>query len=211
MRPGLSLMRIVAGTAKGRKLRALRGQSTRPTAERVREALFDILGLRVEGARVLDLFAGTGALGLEALSRGAAEVLFIEKDPVAFRLLGENLVHCGFGARGRLLRADVRGALRSLARKGERFDLVFLDPPYRTGLLGRSLGLLGAGELLKRGAWVVAEHWGREDTPHSAGRLRRFRLSRQGEAALSFYEIAARRASVGGPGTGDAPEFVENK
>ena len=117
-------MRIVAGSKKGARIFAPKGASTRPTSDRVREAIFAILGA-VEGARVLDLFAGSGALGLEALSRGAETAVFVESDPVAVKAIERNLEKLGL--EGRIVRADVR---RHLSRENERYDVVFVDPPY---------------------------------------------------------------------------------
>ena len=121
-------MRVIAGRFGGRRLSAPRGARTRPTADRVREALFSVLG-DLEGARVLDLFAGSGALGIEALSRGAAEATFVDSAPAALRALRENLTALDLEAEVR--RADARGFLRSARKAGREYDLVFLDPPYR--------------------------------------------------------------------------------
>jgi 16S rRNA (guanine966-N2)-methyltransferase len=123
-------MRVIAGAFKGRTLQAPRGQRTRPTADRVREAVFSMLG-SVDGLRVLDLFAGSGALGIEALSRGAGRAVFVERDAAAARVLGENLGALGIGAdAAELRRGDALSALRSAFQAGETYDLVFIDPPY---------------------------------------------------------------------------------
>ncbi|MGE5188929.1 MAG: 16S rRNA (guanine(966)-N(2))-methyltransferase RsmD [Gemmatimonadota bacterium] len=149
-------MRIVAGKWRGRTLRAPKGPSVRPTLDRVREAVFDILGGRVAGKRVLDLFAGTGAMALEALSRGAASAVLVEADPRVFEVLRYNVESLGAeGAEALLL--DYRRATRALRVRRRRFDLVFLDPPY-----GRGLGAAAAEALLRAGlfapgAVVVAE------------------------------------------------------
>jgi 16S rRNA (guanine966-N2)-methyltransferase len=121
-------VRVIAGSLGGRRLSAPKGAGTRPTADRVREALFSVLG-DVEGARVLDLFAGSGALGIEALSRGAAEVTFVDSDATALKALRGNLHE--LGAEAEVRRADARSFLRSARKSGREYDLVFLDPPYR--------------------------------------------------------------------------------
>ncbi len=124
-------MRVIAGRFGGRRLSAPRGARTRPTSDRVREALFSVLG-DLEGARVLDLFAGSGALGIEALSRGAAQATFVDSAPVALRALRDNLTALEIGAEAaEVRRADARGFLRSARNTGREYDLVFLDPPYR--------------------------------------------------------------------------------
>jgi 16S rRNA (guanine(966)-N(2))-methyltransferase RsmD len=148
-------MRVIAGRYRGRRLQAPRGDATRPTSDRVREALFSVLGARVDGARVLDLFAGSGALGIEALSRGAAEATFVDSAPGAIRAVRANLEAIGAGAEVR--RADARRFLGSASAAGREYDLVFLDPPYRlTGRLGGEL-TEALPAVLAPGAVVVVE------------------------------------------------------
>ena len=149
-------MRVVAGRFGGRALVAPRGRSTRPTSDRVREALFSILGSDwVKGARVLDLFAGSGALGIEALSRGASDAAFVDSSPAAVTAIRRNLT--AFGAEAEVRRQDALGYLRGASRDARQYDLVFLDPPYRhAGALG--IGLSAAlGPVLALDARVVAE------------------------------------------------------
>ena len=148
-------MRVIAGHWGGRRLQAPRGDATRPTSDRVREALFSVLGARVDGARVLDLFAGSGALGLEALSRGAAEATFVDSAPVAIRTVRANLEALGGTAEVR--RADALRYLGSASGAARQYDLVFLDPPYRlAGRLGSEL-TAALPAVLAPGAAVVAE------------------------------------------------------
>jgi 16S rRNA (guanine966-N2)-methyltransferase len=148
-------VRVIAGVYGGRRLRAPAGSATRPTSDRVREALFSILGARVEGARVLDLFAGSGALGLEALSRGAARATFVESAQPALAVLRANVE--ALGADAEIVRADASRWLRAAPSDARQYDLVFLDPPYRRAqALGAGLSeLLPA--VLAQGALVVAE------------------------------------------------------
>lgn len=146
-------MRIIAGSAGGRRLKTLAGRATRPTADRVKEGLFSAIAARIPGARVLDTCAGSGALGLEALSRGAASALFIEADRQAAAITAANIAALGF-TEARLLRGD---ALRLLPRVEESFDLIFLDPPYDIGLLPRLLDLLSRLPLLDAAGLIVAE------------------------------------------------------
>jgi 16S rRNA (guanine966-N2)-methyltransferase len=150
-------MRVIAGRLGGRRLKAPAGARTRPTAERVREALFAMLE-DVAEARVLDLFAGSGALGIEALSRGAASAVFVERDAAALRALRENLTALGLGRDvAEVRRGDAIRALHSAHRRGENYDLVFIDPPYaRAQDLGARLGA-GLAPLLSPGARVVLE------------------------------------------------------
>jgi len=149
-------MRVTGGRLAGRRLRAPRGSAVRPTSDRVREALFARLG-DLDGAAVLDLFAGTGALGIEALSRGAAEVTFVERAGPALACLEANLAELGLTSEGRVLGAGVTAALRRLGREAVRFDLVLLDPPYASGEAEAVLAALVAEDLLRPEATVVLE------------------------------------------------------
>jgi 16S rRNA (guanine(966)-N(2))-methyltransferase RsmD len=177
-------MRIVAGLAKGRKLAVPTGRAVRPTSDRVREAVFSALGEAVDGARVLDLFAGTGALGLEALSRGAAQAVFVESGRPALVALQRNIEATGCGDRSRVISGDALAALARLAREGAEFDLVFLDPPYASDLLARSLELVVSAELLASGAHVVTEHApGRE--PESIAGLQIIAAKRYGDTSIT--------------------------
>ncbi|HWV39489.1 MAG TPA: 16S rRNA (guanine(966)-N(2))-methyltransferase RsmD [Vulgatibacter sp.] len=180
-------MRIVAGSAKGRRLAAPAGTGTRPTSDRIRESIFDILGQRFDGGAVLDLFAGSGAMGLEAISRGAERAVLVERGREAAAICEANAASLGFRDRVEVLRADAAGALRTLEGRGARFDLVFLDPPYAEGP-GPTLELLGASGLLSPCARVVAEHARRSPPGDSYATLVRTDLRTFGEPAVSFYE-----------------------
>jgi len=187
-------MRVIAGTAKGRRLRAGRGLALRPTADKVKGALFNILESRfnLESAAVLDLFAGTGALGIEALSRGAAPVTFVEQSSAAVRLLRENVRLCGFEDRARVLAMSVRRALAQLAREGARFDGVLADPPYERGLLENTLSAVAEHGLVRPGGWVIVEHHTNEAPPSEAppsvpGPLRLTQSRRYGKTGLALY------------------------
>lgn len=153
-------MRIVGGEARGRTLHAVPGSATRPTADRVRQSLFDVLGQRCDGLVVLDLYAGTGALALEALSRGAAAATLVEKDAKACAVIERNIAELGFGARCRLLRDDVG---RALTRLRTPFELVFSDPPY--ALRAAQATLEGVAPLLSPGGRLVLEMDKREALP----------------------------------------------
>jgi 16S rRNA (guanine966-N2)-methyltransferase len=150
-------MRVTGGEAKGARLRTSRGPETRPTADQVRKAIFDILGPGVDGARVLDLFAGSGALGIESLSRGAEEAIFVESSREACSIIAQNLAATGFRDKGIVRRSDAERFLSRKARPG--FDLAFLDPPYARGLgfVARMLGKLASGNWIRTGGTVVVE------------------------------------------------------
>lgn len=178
-------MRIIAGELRSRRLQAPRGLHTRPTSDRLRETLFSVLGPRIEGARFADLYAGSGAVGLEALSRGAAFVWFAEKAPPALAAIRANVA--AFQITDRYAIED-RGVAR-LLQKGLAADIVFLDPPYDAEEEYRST--LQAVGRTDQPILVVAEHASRQPLPLTFGRLQRTRLLEQGDAALSFYEVAA--------------------
>ena len=185
-------MRIIAGRFRSRTLQAPAGLSTRPTSDRLRETLFNVLAPRIEGARILDLYAGSGAVGIEALSRGAAGVEFVERAPAALAVLRKNLSRLGVTAGFRIHCAGVGSMLRKM-KAGTAFDVVFLDPPYDAlQEYAATLGLLGgaAKGLLADGAVIVAEHRKKERLEERYGELTRSRLLEQGDAALSFYAAA---------------------
>jgi 16S rRNA (guanine966-N2)-methyltransferase len=185
-------MRVIAGTYRSRILKSLKGLALRPTRDRLRETLFNVLGSGVAGARFLDLFAGTGAIGIEALSRGAAAVAFVEKHAPAAALIRRNLDSLGIEAGATVLAIDALRGLETLAKKinaaGTGFDYVFLDPPYAAAEdYTRVLKFLGSTDLVATGGIIVAEHRRKFDLPENLGSLRRFRVLKQGDAALSFY------------------------
>jgi 16S rRNA (guanine(966)-N(2))-methyltransferase RsmD len=144
-------MRVITGTARGRKLKEPKGSAIRPTTDMVKESLFNIIQNDIEGRRVLDLFAGTGQLGIEALSRGAAEVVFVDESTSAVKLIRENLAHCGFTAR-----VEQTESLSFLERCG-KFDLIILDPPYDTGLLDAALQKIQKIDILTDGGIIICE------------------------------------------------------
>ncbi|MGP8185219.1 MAG: 16S rRNA (guanine(966)-N(2))-methyltransferase RsmD [Terracidiphilus sp.] len=187
-------MRIIAGTYRSRALDAPPGLSTRPTSDRLRETLFNVLAPRIESAIFLDLFAGSGAVGLEALSRGASSVTFVERDRAALGILRGNLARLGIREGVRVHAGSVSAFLRSAARphpKPERYDVVFLDPPYDAAQeYAEVLAFLGGGgEVLAPEALIVAEHRRKVVLDERYGSLKRTRLLQQGDAALSFYVV----------------------
>jgi 16S rRNA (guanine(966)-N(2))-methyltransferase RsmD len=190
---------IIAGTLKGRRLVTPRGHRTRPTADQVRVALLDTLMPRLPGARFLDLFAGAGGVGLEALSRGAARAVFVERDASAAAALRRNVAALGVHVRVRVLAVDAGRALDRLAADGERFELVFLDPPYGAGLVEDTLGRLGTGAVTTTDAIVVAQHFTKDPPPETVGILAAFRTRRFGETTLTFFRAGAYDAQT--PGT----------
>jgi 16S rRNA (guanine(966)-N(2))-methyltransferase RsmD len=196
-------MRIIAGTFRSRTLAAPPGMSTRPTSDRLRETLFNVLAPRIQDAAFLDLYAGSGAVGLEAVSRGAARVAFVERAPTALKILHDNLARLAISSGVRVHAKSVSAFLKSATRpdpkstdpkpansKSERYDVVFLDPPYEEAKeYAITLELLGgpAQGILAPGAVVVAEHRRKQSLDEQYGNLKRTRVLEQGDAALSFY------------------------
>lgn len=186
-------MRVIAGSAKGRKLESVPGTSTRPITDRVKEALFNILGASIEGARFLDLFAGTGAVGIEALSRGAARAVFCERDRLALRTIGHNLQATGLADRARVVAGD---AFRFLRNPGdERFDFVYIAPPQYKGIWIRALLAVDEGDVLAPGGIAIVQIHPKERQDVPLRRLRLFDERRYGSTLLLFYRLEEGKAN----------------
>ena len=189
-------MRIVAGKYRSRILKSLKGNALRPTSDRLRETLFNVLGTNVAGSRFLDVFAGTGAVGIEAISRGATQVIFIENHAAAATLIRRNLDSLEIHNGAQILLFDALRGLEKIAARHKPtdapFDFVFVDPPYaEKEQYDRVLGFLGAASFLSEGSLVIAEHRRTHELPQRVGRLMQTRILRQGDAALSFFEHRA--------------------
>lgn len=187
-------MRVIAGTFRSRVLVAPRGMKTRPTSDRLRETLFNVIAPRIEGSRFVDLYAGSGAVGIEAISRGAEFVWFAEDAAAAVKAIRENLAALKVSER---FAVETRGAsvlLEELVKRGEKVDLVFLDPPYEaTAEYTRTLQFFGGrgSAMLAEDARVIAEHRSKEEFGERYGVLERVRVLKQGDAALSLFAVKA--------------------
>ena len=190
-------MRIISGTSKGRKLVTPKRYSLRPTSDRVKESLFNILGGEVEGKIVLDLFAGTGNLGIEALSRGAKRVIFVEKGRQALRLIQTNLNQFGLADRSEILPKDVNRAIGILKQRGECFDLILMDPPYEKGLIQRTLMKLNTDPIYHGDSILVIEHNRREPLPRILEGWNLIRQQKIGDTLLSFLTLQVRDQTTG--------------
>ena len=200
-------MRVIAGSLKGRRLKTPTWEGLRPTSDKLRETLFNVLTPRIPGARVVDAYAGTGALGIEAISRGARFAAFIEDDPRAAALIAANLAHCGIENVCAIIRAKVARTLETLGQTAafEPFDIVLLDPPYAParrepqGSIGDNLDdiLRAAGGILTATGVVVLEHARRVPGPGAAGALTRTRTVESGDSALSLYERHSTSSKAG--------------
>lgn len=181
-------MRIITGTKRGKKLLTLEGEQVRPTTSMVKEALFNILQSGIEGRRFLDLFAGSGQIGLEALSRGAREAVLVDSSRDSVRVIHRNVEAAGFTEQARVVAADFASCLR---RERGRFDVAFIDPPYQAGLLAEALEL--TARVMSPGGVIVCEHGSKEEPPEQAGEFIRQKTYRYGRTALTVY-----RAEDGG-------------
>jgi len=176
-------MRVSGGTGKGRTLRVPAGAGVRPTSDKVRQALFNILGDRVPGAIFLDLFAGAGGIGIEALSRGAEQVVFVDSSQDSLSVIRKNIEIVGFGVHARVVAMKAEAFLK---RQTAPFDIIFLDPPYKAELLPILEGIAGSG-ILKQDGIVIAEHFKKQPSPAQAGQLLLSREAVYGDTVLAFY------------------------
>jgi 16S rRNA (guanine966-N2)-methyltransferase len=184
-------MRVIAGKYRSRKLHSLKGQALRPTSDRLRETLFNILGPAVAGATFVDLYAGTGAVGIEALSRGAGTTIFVEQHAPASALIRRNLESLGVGGEAEILSMDVLRGIERLEARHVHAQFVFLDPPYAAAKEYEGvLEFLGESPLVAPGGLVIVEHSRKRALPERSGELELARVVEQGDAALSLYRLA---------------------
>ncbi len=182
-------MRVIAGTARSRRLEALPGLDTRPTTDRVKESVFNVIQFDIEGRRALDLFAGTGQLGIEALSRGAAFCDFVDSAPAALRVVQKNVKTCGFEARAA---CHGRGFGAFLSRAGEKYGLIFLDPPYASGNLERALEMIAAIDIVVENGIIVCESPADHTLPDLPAPYEKGREYRCGAVKFTLYRRRTR-------------------
>jgi 16S rRNA (guanine(966)-N(2))-methyltransferase RsmD len=182
-------LRVIGGKVKGKKLLSEKGLNTRPTADKVKESIFNILTRDFKDKEVLDLFAGTGNLGIEALSRGASKAVFIESSRHVLPVLEKNLRNCGFTDISQIIGTTVEKGIKILEKGGHRFDFIFLDPPYRRGILKDTLVKISRSDILKDNALVIAEHSSSEMVEGDIERLILTDQRRYGTTLISFFEL----------------------
>lgn len=180
-------MRVISGDARGRALKAVPGTGTRPTTDKVKEAVFSMIGPYFDGGQVLDLFGGTGGLAIEALSRGMERAVLTDTDKKAIDTIRQNLQVTGFADRAEVYRNDASRALKALAKREVKFDLVFLDPPYKLKVIGGLLEQLMQDELLAEGATVVVEHDAEDRYDDPVGELAPLRRAEYGDTAITIF------------------------
>jgi 16S rRNA (guanine966-N2)-methyltransferase len=179
-------LRIISGSLKGKKLHSIQGVTIRPTADRLRESIFNILSFRVHKAMVLDLFAGTGALGIEALSRGAESAVFVDNNPRAIAVIKSNIKSCCFEKHAHIIRWDIKKKLNCLVTIGRTFNLVFLDPPYNRGMVKPALLNLEYTRSVEKGSCIVVEHSPLEPIPEDLFIFEIADQRRYGKTLVSF-------------------------
>ena len=191
MVPKIFVVRVIAGKYRSRPLRSLKGAKLRPTSDRLRETLFNILGPAVEAVTFVDLYAGTGAVGIEALSRGARHAIFVEQHAPAVALIRRNLESLGMRAEAEVLQMDVSRAIERLESMRVHAHIIFLDPPYAADdEYDGTIEALGESGLVAPDGRVIVEHLRKRELPERAGDLELMRVVEQGDAALSFYRLA---------------------
>lgn len=182
-------LRIISGSLRGKRLHSVRGRMTRPTSDRLRETIFNILSFRTRGAIVLDLFAGTGAFGIEALSREGAFAVFVEKHRQALSVIKKNVCSCAYEDRTKIVKWDIKYNLNCLkSLPCLPFNLVFMDPPYNKNLIRPALGSLHAGRFLKKGARIIVEHSPLEPIPEDCAEYAVTDQRRYGKTLVSFLD-----------------------
>ena len=182
-------MRIISGSARGRKILSPEGMGTRPTLDRIKEAIFNIIQSRVRGARVIDVFAGTGSLGLEAASRGAEKCYLIDKGEVTYKLLQQNIVNLKFQDVCTSFNMDSYEALRNFAKKAEEFDLIFIDPPYLKDMIPGAVDEIFKGNLLKKDGLIVSKIDTCEDIYQGNGEIILVNSRKYGNTTICFYRF----------------------
>lgn len=181
-------MRVIAGEARGHKLDTLKGNATRPTMDKVKGAVFNMIADSVCDSRVLDLFAGSGALGIEALSRGARSAVFVDKSRESVGIIKKNLAHTKLEGRSTVMNCDAHEAVLKLEREKLKFDIIFMDPPYNKKIAQKALIFLESNVILEDDAMIIVEHSRDDELPEEVGRFRKIKFRQYGITIISFYQ-----------------------
>lgn len=182
-------MRVIAGEYRGRRLDRIEGLDIRPTTDKVKESLFNILGEAVLDCNFLDLFGGTGGIGIEALSRGAKHVVFIDTNIKSIKVLKGNLEHLNIKDGAEVYHTDYSTAIKKLNKNNKQFDIIFMDPPYSVGIAQNALVDIDRNPILSQSGLIIVEHDSKDDMPRKVGELGLYRIKRYGNTSLSFYNI----------------------
>lgn len=180
-------MRVIAGTAKGRPLKAVPGMNTRPTTDKVKEAIFSMIGPYFDGGLALDLFAGTGGLGIEVLSRGADKAIFVDREKVSIDVIRQNVNAANLADRSEIYRNDADRAVKAMAKRGDQFRYIFLDPPYKMTNMDEMLQSIASHNLIEQDAIIVVEHDSSHVYPEQFGGFVQRKYAKYGETAVTIY------------------------
>lgn len=186
-------MRIISGTGKGRQLKGVPGTGTRPTADKVKESVFNMIGPYFCGGVFLDVYAGSGGMGIEALSRGMEKAVFIDKERKAVSVIYDNLKSAGFVGQAEVFRTDSGRALKAIKKNGKKFDVIFLDPPYGEEKLNKELQFFDDNRILNKNGCIVAEHSSKVTLDSDFSTFSKHKLERYGDTAVTIY-----KSDVGG-------------
>ncbi|MDP4092677.1 MAG: 16S rRNA (guanine(966)-N(2))-methyltransferase RsmD [Bacillota bacterium] len=184
------MLRVISGSARGHKLKTPKGLSTRPTTDRVKESVFNIISAYIEDADILDLFSGTGSLGIEALSRGAHRGVFVDESRECYGIIKDNLIHTKLNDNAEVFTNDCVSAVKLLGERKMQFNIIFMDPPYSKNLVEVALNSIEKNDIIKFSGLIVAEHRSTDIVPESAGKLVLVRRKEYGETAVSFYKCS---------------------
>lgn len=182
-------MRIITGSAKGRRIEAPEGEGTRPTSDKVKGALFNILQTKIKDAFVLDMFSGTGNLGLEALSRGAGKCIFIEKEQKAFQILKKNITLLGFEESCEVYHQDAFIAIEKIKKRGLKLDIVFLDPPYGRQMVNKAIEGISRLDILDYNGIIISEQDETDNLPDKIGNIEAYRTEKYGRTKITFWRM----------------------
>lgn len=182
-------MRVISGKARGLKLNAPKNDDVRPTTDRVKESLFNMINPYIMDSNILDLFAGTGSLGIECLSRGANKCIFVDNSKESINIVKSNIKKARVESESIVLNLDFKSAINSLSLKNEKFDVIFMDPPYYKNMFSDALGSIDNNNLLKEDGIIVVEHDTKDKFPDDIGRLYKSRDKKYGNTTLTFYKV----------------------
>ncbi|MBQ7265230.1 MAG: 16S rRNA (guanine(966)-N(2))-methyltransferase RsmD [Firmicutes bacterium] len=180
-------MRVISGSARGLKLKAPKGLNTRPTTDRIKESFFNIISPYVYGCRFLDLFSGSGSIGVEALSRGSEAVFFVDSDKHSIEVINSNILSSKLSHKATVLKGDALSVLESLGKKGEKFDIIFMDPPYNKGFIQPCLNIIQSYKLLSEDGFIVAEQAAEEEELKTEG-LEVYRIKDYKTTKMTFLK-----------------------
>lgn len=186
---GNDILRVISGTARGHKLKTIKGTATRPTSDKVKGSVFNIIAGHISEGDVLDIFAGTGCLGIEALSRGAANAVFLDKSSESCAVIRDNLAHTKLTDLADVYCTDYGNGIEKLHRDGRKFDLILLDPPYNKNFIQEALKILSRNDIMKDNSIIVAEHSASDIVPQNCGRLKAIDSRKYGDTMITIYKV----------------------